>query len=76
MKVSIYDSELNRIISRHKWLADIMLRENHIKNGKRYCLESEMSQYVHFAPTQAKVVKESEPTEETSAKRGRPKTNQ
>lgn len=52
MKIELYDSVLNAIVLKPQWLAKHMLSTNHIKDGKRYCLKSEMSDYVHFAPSQ------------------------
>lgn len=71
MEIELYDSELNRIISRPKWLANIILSANHIKDGRRFCLKSEMSEYVHFAPQTAKRV-EDQPKDAT---RRRTRTN-
>lgn len=46
-----------------------MLASAHIKDGKRYCLESEMDKYVHFAPDR-KVIKD-QPLVDEQKPRGR-----
>ena len=49
-KVLLFDVQTNSYITISEWAAVHKLKNKHIKDGGRYCLASEVEQYINIPP--------------------------